>query len=158
GVATATAHFGPIYVFRNVVNRVRQRYDVPTDDGLHRGQGFKIHGLVSNHGGGRQYYFNNTMLQAPGSSAPRDQPAQRFPLGAGHGLGSSKGGEGMRETWTRNNMLHIWKNSWASVEVLSGGSDTNDLDYDTYNGGVDTGGFGPYEVNGYRFAFNASNP
>jgi hypothetical protein len=161
GIATASVHLGPTYVFRNVVNRVRQKYNVTLDGGQRGGIGFKAYGINGGFGGGRQYFFNNTLLQAPASAAEAPETASN-PLGTVEGLVSgTSGGQGMRQTWSRNNILHIWKNSWDVIRVSSQGANpqsTNNFDYDVYNGDIiDSHGFGPHNVNGYEFVI-ASNP
>jgi hypothetical protein len=40
----------------------------------------------------------------------------------------------MTNTVTRNNILHIWKAWWSSID--DGGGSGNDFDYDLFNGNV----------------------
>jgi hypothetical protein len=154
GIATSTVHFGPTYVFRNVVNRVRQRYDVTSDSGQSSGIGFKAYGFNGGFGGGRQYFFNNTFLQMLPSQA--GEPGNR-PLGPDAGLISASGGQGMRQTWSRNNILHIWDNNWDSVAIESGGG-WNDFDHDIHNGDLIDIGTNPSVFGSNIVRFGSSPP
>jgi hypothetical protein len=156
GIATATAHFGPVYVFRNVLNRIRKRFDLTPDSNEARSSAFKAYGISDGFGGGRQYFFHNTLLQAPPSAA--EEPGQTLPLGAAECVvGSSN--RGLRETWTRNNIIHIWKNHWEAIRVGTGGTAGNEFDFDVYNGVITTSGFaGVYEPNGLDFTDGGTPP
>jgi hypothetical protein len=134
GVGTTTVHFGPMYVFRNVTNRQRffhgPSHPNPDDDGWDRGVAFKAYGVVGGYGGGREYFFHNTTLQQPGSTY---SPPQTFDLGIGSGIyGADSNNQGVRNTWSRNNILHTYRsNSW-DIKVGTGGGGNN-FDYDLYN-------------------------
>jgi hypothetical protein len=123
-IATTVTHVGPAYVFRNVYNRSRMmsRRTLDTDE---RNNAFKS-GTHTTYGKGRRYVFHNTLLQPT-------QAGVAYPLGAGGGL--SAGGTGaLTNTVSRNNILHIWKSWWQSINT-AGGTD-NDLDYDLRNGSI----------------------
>ncbi|TAK84921.1 MAG: hypothetical protein EPO20_12080, partial [Betaproteobacteria bacterium] len=132
GVASTSISVGPMYIFRNVWdnNRVLSMKSLDGDGRLYM---FKS-GSQSGYGDGRRYVFHNTMLQAPppaGSS---------YPLGGGEGLASPGGGQNLTNTVSRNNILHIWKSWWNSVDDTGGGMTPNDLDYDLVNGNVTAAG------------------
>ena len=124
GVATAVTHWGPVYIFRNVYNRSRQLSEVAFDSDDRNV--FAKSGSSSQFGNGRRYVFHNTLLQA-------DPPeGSVYPLGAGGGLDGA--GRNVTNTVTRNNILHIWKVWWSSID--DGGGSGNDFDYDLRNGNI----------------------
>jgi hypothetical protein len=125
GVATTPVAIGPIYVFRNVYNRSRQRALRPLDEDDR--ETFAKAGSWAKYGNGRRYVFHNTVLQ------PR-VAAARFPLGAGAGISAAGANQPLTNTVSRNNILQIWKPHWQSVE--EGGGTGNDFDYDLYNGKI----------------------
>ena len=129
GVATTAVAIGPAYVFRNVYNRSRQLSQVALDSD-DRNTFAKSGNISSSYGGGRRYVFHNTLLQA-------DPPAgTTYPLGAGGGVLFAGSNEPMTNTVTRNNILHIWKSWWDSIN--DGGGSGNDVDYDLYNGNINS--------------------
>ena len=117
GIATTVTHAGPVYIFRNVYNRSRKLSQrAPEQDD--RGPFFKA-GASDQWGGGRRYVFHNTALQPGGNQ------------GAGQGIsGNTK--QPLTNTVTRNNIWHIWKPHWDSINEAGGSG--NDFDYDLYNG------------------------
>lgn len=136
GVATASCSIGPLYVFRNVLGHTRSNsgaVDAPENTG--------IFGKLGNHGGyggGRIYYFHNTILQPPGTA-----PGMR-PLGAGWAL-ADWGGR-MINIVSRNNIWTITPNLQQVYLYFHGNyttnpysivdqgrSPSNDLDYDLLN-------------------------
>jgi hypothetical protein len=125
GVATTPVAIGPIYVFRNVYNRSRQRAlrELDEDDR----NNFAKSGSGAKYGNGRRYVFHNTVLQARAPNA-------RYPLGAGGGLSGAGRDEPLTNTVSRNNILQVWKAHWQSVNDVGGAG--NDLDYDLYNGKI----------------------
>jgi hypothetical protein len=135
GIASTVVATGPLYVFRNVYNQSRKRYlnALDSDD---RGPFFKAGGS-STLGYGRRYVFHNTALQASGSGAASG-------LGAGLGIAGNTG-QPLANTVTRNNIFHIWKGTWPSINQTSGGT-ANDVNYDLYNGNLDLTG----EANGMK--------
>ena len=137
GVATTITSVGPVYIFRNVYNRSRMRYQssLDSDD---RGPMFKS-GTDTSVGNGRRYVFHNTSLQPTGSGASN-------PLGAGSGIHGT-GGDPLTNTVSRNNIYWIWKSGWDSIDQLSSGFG-NDMNYDLYNGSIN-GGAGA-ETNGVK--------
>ena len=124
GVATTVTHWGPVYIFRNVYNRSRQLSEVPPDSDDRNV--FAKSGTTKKFGDGRRYVFHNTLLQM-------DNAGTAYPLGAGGGV-SGTGSDPLTNTVTRNNILHIWKAWWSSID--DGGGRGNDLDYDLYNGAI----------------------
>jgi PKD repeat protein len=174
GVATTTVHFGPTYVFRNVINRLRKYHTrtvmegneprlpengiaEPDDDFFKRGEAFKAYGAAREcltclwWGGGRRYFFHNTQLQQPRNTY---NPMQQWgDLGASGGIfGGTRNGEGMRETWSRNNILDTYRpgNETVSgglgtpVDLGAGGTATNNFNFDLWNGNP------PPEANGVQ--------
>jgi hypothetical protein len=126
GVATTPVAIGPAYVFRNVYNRSRQLSQVALDSDDRNN--FAKSGDLSKYGGGRRYVFHNTLLQAD------PPPPNVYPQGAGGGVEGSGSKEPMTNTVTRNNILHIWKAWWDSIN--DNGGSGNDVDYDLYNGNI----------------------
>jgi hypothetical protein len=124
GVASTVTHWGPLYVFRNVYNRSRQLSEVPPDSDDRNN--FAKSGTDRKYGDGRRYVLHNTLLQA-------DNAGTTYPLGAGGGVAGT-GGDPLTNTVTRNNILHIWKAWWSSID--DGGGRGNDLDYDLANGNI----------------------
>ena len=127
GVATTATSKGPVYVWRNVQNRSRNK-SMNTLDGDSRLYTYKS-GSVSDFGDGRRYVFHNTSLQAT-------PPAGTiYPLGAGSGLAGPGSTQLLTNTVSRNNVFHIWKTWWNAIYNVGAG---NDLDFDMTNGGFQT--------------------
>jgi hypothetical protein len=133
GVATTSVAIGPIYVYRNVYNRSRQKSLVSTDQDERNV--FAKSGDEPGFGQGRRYILHNTLLQATASGAT-------YPLGAGGGILRAGASEPLTNTVSRNNILQIWKTNWDAIGTGAGG---NDMDYDLYNGAIAISGA---EVNG----------
>ena len=124
GAATTATSKGPVYVWRNVQNRSRNK-SMNTLDGDSRLYTYKS-GSVSDFGDGRRYVFHNTSLQAP-------PPAGTiYPLGSGSGLAGPGSTQLLTNTVSRNNVFHIWKYWWNAIYNVGA---NNDLDYDMTNGG-----------------------
>ena len=117
GVASTVTHSGPLYVFRNVYARSRKLSE-RAPDADDRGP-FAKAGASQEWGGGRRYFFHNTVLQPNGNQ------------GAGSGI-SGNTGQPLTNTVSRNNIWQIWKAHWESINEAGGGG--NDFDYDLYNG------------------------
>ena len=126
GVATTPVAIGPTYLFRNVYNRSRQLVNVPLDQDDRNN--FAKSGTWPKYGDGRRYVLHNTLLQAD-PLAPN-----LYPQGAGGGAMGSGSSEPMTNTVTRNNILHIWKAWWQSINDDGGAG--NDFDYDLFNGNI----------------------
>jgi hypothetical protein len=127
-VATTSTDVGPVYIFRNVMNRSRNRSQLPPDEDEELGRAFSKSGSPSGHGGGRRYVFHNTLLQAP-------PPAGSvYTSGAGIGL-KGNANQPMTNTMSRNNIYHIRK-SWLAAIDERGTGWGNDLDFDLFNGSV----------------------
>jgi hypothetical protein len=126
GIASTVVHNGPLYIFRNVHNRNRQRWQVSIDDSQSRSSFFKA-GMGNGFGNGRRYVFHNTMLQATQSGVSSN-------LGAAIGL-QGNSGQPLTNTMSRNNIFHVWRSGAVSIGQHSG-SVNNDLDYDLFNGAL----------------------
>jgi hypothetical protein len=133
GIASTVTHAGPLYVFRNVYNRSRKMSE-RAPDADDRGP-FGKAGATQEFGGGRRYFFHNTLLQAGGNQ------------GAGSGL-SGNSGQPLTNTVTRNNLWHIWKPHWDAINEAGGSG--NDFDYDLYNGRLNA--YRGAEKNGISFS------
>ena len=125
GVATTATSVGPVYVFRNVLNR-SQKMALQSTDTADRVSAFKS-GSTSSFGDGRRYVFHNTLLQAT-------LPGLTYPLGAGGGISAAGSTQPLTNTVSRNNILHVWKSWWNSINTEGGAG--NDLDYDLHNGNI----------------------
>lgn len=127
-IATTATHVGPVYIFRNVMNRSRQLSQNAPDNDEELGRAFAKSGSTASFGGGRRYVLHNTLLQAPppaGSS---------YESGAGIGL-KGNANQPLSNTVSRNNVYHIRKSWLAAIDERGAGSG-NDLDYDLFNGSV----------------------
>jgi hypothetical protein len=127
GVASTVVHAGPMYIFRNVYHRSRMLSKKSLDDDS-RNVFFKSGDKGTTWGGGRRHVFHNTMLQAPPPSGTS------YPLGGGGGLAGPNSSDKLVNTVSRNNIYHIWKTWWPSIDTKGGSG--NDLDYDLFNGNV----------------------
>jgi hypothetical protein len=128
GVATTSTAQGPVYVFRNVYNRSRMM-SLRTLDNDDRNTFAKSGN--SSYGNGRRYLFHNTNLQAT-------QSGLAYPLGAGGGINGAGSTSPLTNTVSRNNIWHIWKDHWPSIDQKTGGTG-NDVNFDLYNGGIIAG-------------------
>src|SRR6185436_9923697 len=100
-------------------------------------------------GGGRQYFFNNTILQQRKGTY---SPAQVWgDLGAATSIsgGSSHPREGLTQTWSRNNILDVFRPASddlggraSSIELGNNSTPDNDFNFDLYSG------FASGELNG----------
>jgi hypothetical protein len=125
GIASAACALGPLYIFRNVMAVSRWNPEIGTSDEDERGPFGKL-GDAGGFGGGRRYFFHNTLLQPT-------QPGSRYPLGAG--LGPADYGGPMTNTVSRNNIWHVFRPQALSISD-GRASPTNDLDYDLTNGRI----------------------
>ena len=130
-IANAATAVGPLYVWRNVSNRVAGMYQPDADpDREQRGPFIKAGSNHAQFNGGRAYYFHNTVLQPSGKG--------RFPAGAGWGILNS-GGKAFNIV-TRNNIWHIHNevhvHGQPKFYALMVDADRGpvDADYDLYNG------------------------
>lgn len=146
--ASTVVHLGPLYYWRNVINRTQMDYRISSlENDSRRGPAFKARSTLNSWGGGRRYIFHNTFLQHAGSPSG---------LGVGSGIagGTNAGAEEpLTNTVSRNNILHVWRDTAYSIRAMSQQKD-NDLNYDLYNGRVDVPGA---EANGLRVASSADN-
>jgi len=124
GVASAACSIGPLYIFRNVMDRSREctQKDSDADD---RGWFEKI-GDEKLYSHGRRYIFHNTLLQRPA-------PGKKYPLGAHAGPSPCGGEETMSNTVSLNNIWNVHKDGEYFCEDETR-SKTNLLDYDLSNG------------------------
>jgi hypothetical protein len=129
-VATVVTHYGPVYAWRNVVNRMRIRHQSITDTDLDFPMAaFKYgDGTEGGYGDGVRFLFHNTLLQAPGGTTPE---------GARIGVEKISNGSGsVRWTIARNNIFHISNPGYYSVE--SGDTPTGShFAFNVYNGRYD---------------------
>jgi hypothetical protein len=133
-VGATSAHFGPHYVWRNVVNRMRTCYQSisNTDSDWSATTPFKYGGVISGWGGGIRYLFHNTLLQQPSHAGGT------LPEGAGAGIdGVSNGAGSVQFTIARNNLLHV--RSATHFSVATGDAPTgSDFALNLYNGRYDS--------------------
>lgn len=142
GVASTVVHFGPIYIWRNVCNRNRNRYDRAWESDSKNG--FAKSATIMNGssttsvawGHGRRYLFHNTLLQHP-------IPGSTSGGGIGecvNGLSPNSAGDWqpLSNTMTRNNIFHSWRSSYPCYRQGSGNGLRwdNDLNYNLYNGSI----------------------
>ncbi|HET7729058.1 MAG TPA: hypothetical protein VFK48_03400 [Usitatibacter sp.] len=122
GIATTVASIGPMYVFRNVYNR-SQMYANRALDQDDRQPFFKS-GTDSSLGYGRRYFFHNTMLQAV-------QSGLAYTLGGGFGMGGTGSTQLINNTFSKNNIYHLWKPGKGAFYQFGTG---NEFANDMYNG------------------------
>lgn len=127
GVASAACSLGPLYIFRNVMNRSREATDKDSDLD-NRGPFGKL-ADQGRYAHGRRYFFHNTVLQPP---AP---PGKKYPLGAYCGPHPCGDNEPMSNTVSLNNIWNIRNPGWYFVEDGHRNPD-NLLDYDLTNGRI----------------------
>jgi hypothetical protein len=130
GVATTATSVGPVYIFRNVFNR-NKFFEKTTCDGDDRQPFFKS-GSDASLGDGRRYIFHNTMLQAAQSGCSNG-------LGGGAGIGGTGSSQLINNTFSMNNIYHLWKPNSAFYQVGAGNLFQNDM----FNGSA-----GAAEING----------
>jgi hypothetical protein len=128
-IATTATSVGPVYIFRNVQNRVRLYSQGDPDADLEDiGRAFAKAGSASDAGNGRRYVFHNTVLQAP--------PPAGFTQLSGAGIGlKGNANQPLTNTVSRNNIWHIRKAYLDAINERAGAWG-NDLDYDLFNGNV----------------------
>ena len=145
-IANAATAVGPLYVWRNVSHRMAGMVQPDGDiDAEPRGPFIKAGSRHPLAGGGRAYYFHNTVLQPPGG---------RLSLGAGSGIRNSAGP--LYNFVSRNNIWHIHNEPWVhgkpkfSSLSADAGVGPTDADFDLYNGrlkglapGAERRGWGP---------------
>jgi hypothetical protein len=132
-IANAATAVGPLYVWRNVANRMAgmNNPDIAPDLEL-RGPFIKAGSNAPAASGGRAYYFHNTALQPP--------PAGGARYGMGAGWGINKSGGTLFNFVSRNNIWHIHKEAQIHGEPkffsirADGDKGSIDADFDLYNG------------------------
>jgi hypothetical protein len=129
-IANAPTAVGPLYVWRNVSNRMGGMYNPGRHpDVAHRGAFIKGGSRHETFNGGRAYYFHNTVLQ------PSGQAGSAYPMGAGSGI-ESAGGR-LYNVVSRNNVWHIHKPQLIQGELKFYSIRTDadiDADFDLHNG------------------------
>ncbi len=133
-IAVAPTQIGPIYIWRNVADRSRLSATKPMDSAK-RGVFLKTQNKTVRdryYGGGRIYVFHNTLLQGNGANQ-------------GVYSGLTELGSEMINIVSRNNILHVNADYRYSIDDTMK-SDSNDFDYDLYNGQIT--GLPEQEANG----------
>ena len=118
GIATTVTSVGPVYIFRNTWLRNRF-YGAKAPDQDER-QAFFKSGSEKKLGDGRRYIFHNTMTQ------PMD-PRYSRPLGGGLGISGTGQGQEINNTWSMNNIYHLWKENSPYSEIGTNNVFRNDL-------------------------------
>jgi hypothetical protein len=140
-VANAATSVGPLYVWRNVANRMANAHEPDGDSDYElRGPFIKAGSYDPKVNGGRAFYFHNTALQPP---APR---GRSFSLGAGAGI--EKSGGTLYNFVSRNNIwqIHNAVQVDGRAKFFSIRADCSagpcDADYDLHNGRIVSAGAG----------------
>ncbi|HEU0259480.1 MAG TPA: hypothetical protein VFR57_08705, partial [Burkholderiales bacterium] len=133
-IGNAATTTGPLYVWRNVSNRMANVYQPEGDpDAELRGPFIKAGSNHARFNGGRAYYFHNTILQPP---------AKRYGGGAGWGIYNS-GGK-LTNFVSRNNVWHIHKeviiHGQPKFYAISANEQGADADFDLHNGSLNRAG------------------
>jgi hypothetical protein len=142
-IAITPLSVGPIYIWRNVVDRSRKGPPEITGDTDSDPRGRFLKGGSGNEwGGGRVYVYHNTIVQrspAAGSS---------HTLGVRTGITTKASGGKAYGIVSRNNILHVISSRDRSVadDSLGCGVRRNDFDFDLYNGKINSPL--PQEANG----------
>jgi hypothetical protein len=126
GIASAACALGPLYIFRNVMDRSREFSFRDTDrDG--RGWFGKLgdEGLYAH---GRRMFLHNVLLQ-------RRTPGKELPLGAWGGPSPCGDNEPMSNTVSLNNIWHTCKD-WQYFCEDGHRDPSNRFDQDLYNGRI----------------------
>jgi acetyl esterase/lipase len=143
GVATAATSVGPVYIWRNVYDTSR-RSEGPED---RAGSGpFAKLGDHPRFGGGRRYFFHNTLLQRPpAEGATRLQ-------GSGGALSGGSNERPMVDVVSRNNLWHLNRNDRTAYSAPHPDTRDNNIDYDLHNGAPlrlrGTNTIGPHMIKG----------
>ncbi len=135
-IATASTATGPLYIWRNLSGVTRQD-DMASWDADLRGRFLKTDDAPPS--GGKLYVFHNTILQPP------PPVGSTYTLGADRGMGGT-----MSNLMSRNNILHVYKDTGHSIEDRNSDPQGN-YDYDLYNGRVAA----PHEQHGIGFTDTA---
>ncbi len=122
GIATTVTSVGPAYIFRNVWNRA-QFFEKAALDSDDRQPLFKS-GSDATLGHGRRYFFHNTMLQATQAGVVNG-------LGGGFGMGGTGSSQLITNTWSMNNIYHLWKPGRTAFYQTGAGTQVSN---DMYNG------------------------
>jgi hypothetical protein len=136
-IANAATAVGPLYVWRNVSDRMANMHNPEGDpDRELRGPFIKAGSNVPLANGGRAYYFHNTALQPPAR-------ASAYPLGGGGGI--LKAGGKLYNFVSRNNIWHIHKEPHVGQPVFYSIRADCDLgpcsaDFDLHNGRIGNAG------------------
>jgi hypothetical protein len=172
GLASTVVAVGPLYLWRNVYNRSRARYDVEWGSDIQTGTGrlgfFKA-GSDPSFGGGKRYVYHNTALQYPNPNGkPCDSTAAGCPLGADYGMNGTADHDAagntieqpLTNTVSRNNIFDVAK--WPAHNAINVGrkllADTNDdFDYDVSNTAQTMGDTGDPTDPNLHHPFNETN-
>jgi len=151
GLASTAVSLGPVYFWRNVFNRFRNRYNVAWGPDLNSDRlgSFKAGGGAANFGGGRRYIYHNTALQYPNpnGTACTNADVSGCPLGQDYAINDAELNNvsaGVNNTVSRNNIFDIAKPT-ARTPINTNGGTNNDFDYDMTNA---TQGMGVTQTNG----------
>jgi hypothetical protein len=145
-IANAATSVGPLYVWRNVTDRMANMHNPEIDPDLELRGPFIKAGSPTTANGGRAYYFHNTVLQPP---PPR---GTAFSLGAGGGI--EKSGGTLYNFVSRNNIWQVHKEALVDGQpkFFSIRADCSasacDADFDLYNGRIVNAGT-PAEKRGW---------
>lgn len=153
-IGVIVTSIGPMYVWRNIVNRSRKFGHIQNSDDYGRGEFLKCGGTVDDniwYGDGRMYIYHNTILQplATGSGI--------LPLGCEGAFIAE--GKSLYNAISRNNILTNYK--MDSYTIRNNPEDEsncgrNDFDYDLYTGRIkETCPDVIYEQNGIFLESNA---
>lgn len=118
-IGNAPATIGPLYIWRNVVERSQNQPDSGGGNFLKMGYATGEEWMT-----GHQYIFHNTLYRGAGENW--------LPTG---GLGGSRI---VKHTVSRNNILHVREPRNHSASENKANID-NDFDYDLYNGRIPSG-------------------
>jgi len=151
GIATTVTSIGPAYIFRNVWNRAQMYAKVSSLD-LDDRQPFFKSGSDASLGNGRRYVLHNTMLQATQSGLTNG-------LGGGFGMGGTGAAQLVNNTFSKNNVFHLWKPGKGAFYQTGTG---NEFAADLYNGtsgsATEVGGISgtPVYVSGHGWTSEAN--
>lgn len=146
GLASTQVSRGPIYFWRNVTYRSRFLFkrrawtagdqSSDNDDRGNFGKCASVTADCRNRGGGRRYFFHNTILQPPPRGIPGEVVSPIGLAGGISGLSPNPDPQPLQNTYSRNNIYQMWKSHWGVFSAQGGTNNSSDYDMSSGNLGM----------------------